>query len=448
MSTQENIILYVDDDSANRSLVRKVLSAEGFVVIEAEDGISGIDTAKRENPELILMDMNMPGLDGYEASTLIKALPEFKDVPIIALTANAMPGDKERSLIAGCDGYITKPFDLDTFSDEIHAYLRGKKEHVKKEEQENYYKEYSGKLVERLEKKVRELTETNTELEQRVNDQVNELQSANEQLLQSEKMASIGQLAAGVAHEINNPVGFVTSNITTLGQYLDDLIELLNAYAEAEKKITDNDVLNNIKSIKDRIDIGYLKKDIVELLAESTSGVQRVKKIVQDLKDFSRVDSTEWEWVDIHNGIESTLNIVNNEIKYQADVIKEYGPLPEIECVSSQLNQVFVNLLVNAAQAMEERGTITIKTGLEDNENIWISVSDTGSGIPEDVAKRIFEPFYTTKPLGKGTGLGLSISYGIITKHGGRFELDSKEGQGTTFKIILPIKQPVEESEK
>lgn len=447
MNTQNNKILYVDDEIANRKLVRKILAAEGYDVIEAEDGLSGVDKAKQEHPELILMDMNMPGIDGYEASTIIKALPDFKDVPIIALTANALPGDKERSLIAGCEGYITKPIDLDTFTDEIKKYLGGKKEHVKKEEQDGYYKEYSNKLVERLEEKVRELTNSNVDLEKRVEDKVNELHAANEQLLQSEKMASVGQLAAGVAHEINNPVGFVTSNISSLRQYIDDLLQLLDVYTSAESNINNEQTLEKITSIKKRIEIDYLKQDIVELLDESMSGVERVKKIVQDLKDFSRVDKTEWEWVDVHKGIESTLNIVNNEIKYNAEVVKEYGQLPEIECVSSQLNQVFVNLLVNASQAMKERGTITIRTGMEDDNNIWISITDTGSGIPDNVVKRIFEPFFTTKPVGKGTGLGLSISYGIITKHGGRFIVESKENEGTTFKIFLPVKQPEKNNE-
>jgi PAS domain S-box-containing protein len=268
----------------------------------------------------------------------------------------------------------------------------------------------------------------------------NKLKEAQNQLLQSEKMASIGQLAAGVAHEINNPVGYISSNIGSLKKYLDDLISLLDAYEQAEEGIVMDDMKEKILKLKSEIEMEYLKDDIKELIEESLEGVSRVKKIVQDLKDFSHVDEAEWQWSDLHKGLDSTLNIVNNEIKYKAEVVKEYGDIPEVECLVSQLNQVFMNLLVNAAHAIEERGKIFIKTEVRDG-GVAIEITDTGKGMPKEVQKRIFDPFYTTKPVGKGTGLGLSLSYGIMEKHHGFIIVESEEGKGTTFTMWLPISQ-------
>jgi len=183
-------------------------------------------------------------------------------------------------------------------------------------------------------------------------------------------------------------------------------------------------------------------------MSESREGISRVKKIVQNLKDFSHAGSDEvWEWVDLHHGLDSTLNIVWNEIKYKAEVNKEYGEIPEIECLSSQLNQVFMNLMINAAHAIEERGIITIRTGTQDNQ-VWVEVSDTGKGIALEHRSKIFDPFFTTKPVGKGTGLGLSVSYSIIQTHHGSINVESEVGNGTTFRITLPVKQPEPQPEK
>ncbi|HEC18517.1 MAG TPA: response regulator [Gammaproteobacteria bacterium] len=268
---------------------------------------------------------------------------------------------------------------------------------------------------------------------------IKRLQEAHEQLLQSEKMASLGQLAAGVAHEINNPVGFVNSNIGTLQKYVQQLLAVLEAYEQAES-LLDGPALQNIRSARQQADIDFLKEDVLALVQESHQGLTRVKQIVQDLKDFSHVDEGEWQQVDLHQGLDSTLNIVNNELKYKAEIVREYGELPFTECIGSQLNQVFMNLLVNAAHAMEERGVITLRTGTEDNW-VWVEISDTGKGIEPEHLKRIFDPFFTTKPVGSGTGLGLSLSYGIVEKHGGRIEVDSVLGQGTTFRVCLPVRQ-------
>jgi len=263
-----------------------------------------------------------------------------------------------------------------------------------------------------------------------------ELQDANRQLHdtraqleQADKMASIGQLAAGVAHEINNPIGFVYSNLGSLEQYLKEIFEVLDLYVRAE--------LPDAKQLEELV---FLKEDVPVLMKESRDGISRVKKIIQDLKEFSHVDtSDEWHWTDLHRGLDSTLGIVWNEIKYHAEVKKEYGDLPEVECLPSQLNQVFMNLLVNAAHAIETKGVITIRTGVRGDE-AFIQIADTGKGISPENLKRIFDPFFTTKPVGKGTGLGLSLSFGIMQKHHGRIEVQSEVGKGTAFTLWLPIK--------
>jgi len=270
------------------------------------------------------------------------------------------------------------------------------------------------------------------------------LQEAQSQLLQSEKLASIGQLAAGVAHEINNPIGYVHSNIGTLENYIRDLFTLIDGLDTASNALpAQSEQKQAVETLKKRLDLPYLREDIPQLMEESREGITRVRKIVQDLKDFSRLDSSpDWQYANLHQGLDSTLNIVHNEIKYRAEVVKEYAQLPDVECLPSQLNQVFMNLMVNAAHAIEgPRGTITLRTGVSASANeVWIEVADTGKGIPDDIRGRIFDPFFTTKPVGQGTGLGLSLAYGIIQKHHGRIEVESLVGKGTTFRITLPVK--------
>ncbi|GGC65096.1 ATP-binding protein [Undibacterium terreum] len=272
------------------------------------------------------------------------------------------------------------------------------------------------------------------------------LQEAHEQLLQSEKMASVGQLAAGIAHEINNPVGFVNSNMGSLQTYMQTLFQLLSQYDEVFKSASPPpEIVAKMESIKKKADIEFLKEDVEDLVRESMDGLKRVKDIVQSLKDFSHVGETDWQEADIHQGLDSTLNIVMNEIKYKANIVKNYGALPAVKCIISQLNQVFMNLLVNASHAIKTTGTIQISTGTNTDSNqrewVWIKIMDTGSGIPAENLHRIFEPFFTTKPIGSGTGLGLSLSYGIIKKHGGRIDVVSEVGRGSIFTIHLPVRQ-------
>ena len=268
------------------------------------------------------------------------------------------------------------------------------------------------------------------------------LSDTQQQLVQSEKMASIGQLAAGVAHEINNPIGYVNSNIRSLKSYIAQLLGVVDAYQAREVALPEPDRAA-LAAARKAADFDFLREDVTQLLAESEEGTERVRKIVQDLRDFSRTEATQdWQSVDLRRGLDSTLNIASNEIKYRAEVVRDYGEMPLVECLPSQLNQVFMNLFVNAAQAMPEghRGLITVRTGTEPTgEAVWIEVADNGSGMPADVMARIFDPFFTTKPVGKGTGLGLSLSYGIIQKHHGHIGVTSTPGAGTTFRIVLPV---------
>ncbi len=270
------------------------------------------------------------------------------------------------------------------------------------------------------------------------------LSEAQDKLVQSEKLASIGQLAAGVAHEINNPIGYIFSNFGTLERYLRDVFEMLNACDDAIGDLPPPRAAE-LRGLRERIELDFLKDDIPALMAESKEGISRVRKIVQDLKDFSRVDAhQEWSWAHLHQGIDSTLNIVNNEIKYKADVVKAYGELPDVYCLPSEINQVFMNLLVNAAHAITaERGVITIRSGADAAaRRVWVEVEDNGMGIARDNLSRIFDPFFTTKPVGKGTGLGLSLAYGIVRKHQGTLEVSSEVGQGSRFRVSLPIDGP------
>jgi len=287
-------------------------------------------------------------------------------------------------------------------------------------------------------------------LETSLKHRVNELVQANQrladmqlQLLQSEKMASIGQLASGVAHEINNPIGFVKSNLGSLAGYVDSLLVIVRAY-EQMKHLQGEAVDAALLAIEQRkkdIDYTYVVEDVRKLIEESVEGVQRVSQIVLDLKNFSRTGDAVAQPADLQAGIESTINVVWNQLKYKVNVVREYTPLPLVHCVASQINQVVMNLLTNAEQSIAERGTITVRTGLQDDK-VWFEVQDTGSGIAPDKLARIFEPFYTSKPVGQGTGLGLSISFGIVQRHGGSITVQSTPGVGSVFRVTLPMSAP------
>ncbi len=413
-------ILIVDDDEVDRMAVRRALksAASDAVVEEVASAGAALEALSNSEFDCALFDYMLPDGDGL--SLMCSCRESGISTPVVMLT-----GQRDERLIvellrAGASDYLSKTeLNSETLGHAVHTAIRL---HRAEQQQRRAHS--------KLETALREL------------------QTSHEQLLQSEKLASIGQLAAGVAHEINNPVGYVYSNLGTLQKYIDSLFQMLEGYEQLESLVSpDNDVAQSLQKLKQELDVAYIKEDVRDLVSESREGIARVKGIVQDLKDFSHVDEAEWQWADLHRGLNSTLNIVNNEIKYKAEVVREYGELPVVECLASQLNQVFMNLLVNAAHAIEDRGVITIKTG-QSNNRVWIAISDSGTGIEPAHLKKIFDPFFTTKGVGTGTGLGLSLSYGIIQKHGGSIEVQSEVGKGTIFTIYLPVQQPEAKVEK
>lgn len=285
-------------------------------------------------------------------------------------------------------------------------------------------------------------------LERKIDLHTSELREQQQLLVHSEKMASIGQLAAGVAHEINNPCGFVMGNLEVLADYKNNIQTLLLHYTELESYLKSDSFSNNIEikkhlkklnEIKQEMDIEYIMEDIGSLINDSLQGTERIRKIVQDLKIFSRVDSDEIKNIDINEDIiELALRLVSNELKYKCTIKKFLSPMPEYACNAGELSQVIMNLLINASDAIEENGTITISS-CHDESSIRIQVADTGSGIKPEHINSLFDPFFTTKEVGKGTGLGLSISHGIIEKHGGTILASSVLGVGSTFAVTLPL---------
>lgn len=262
---------------------------------------------------------------------------------------------------------------------------------------------------------------------------VAQIEHGHATLIHSEKLAIIGKMAAGVAHEINNPIGYVFSNLRTLARYVDDLLKIIDAV----------DVLQDIEDIrrlKRTLDYAYMRDDIEALIAESGEGIDRVKSIISALQDFYHIDEEAFSQIDLHRCLDTTINVAANETRYKAEIVKEYSALPAIECNASQINQVVLNLLVNAGQAISNEGTITVRTGME-GEDVWFEVEDTGAGIEPENIEKLFEPFFTTKGVGQGTGLGLALSYSIIQKHHGRMQVFSEPGQGTRFRVWLPISQ-------
>lgn len=290
----------------------------------------------------------------------------------------------------------------------------------------------------------------NASLQQDQKRQIEKLESMNKamqnvelQLIQSEKLASIGQLAAGVAHEINNPLAYINANLNSLKRYTDYLFRYVEGIDSLREMLEgDPEIQQRLAALGQPLDLPFLKQDLVEIIDESRDGMRRVKQIVQELKTFSRMDDANAMEVDIHESLTGALKMVRHELKHRADIVEEYGELPLVECVPAQLGQVFLNLLVNAAQAIRYWGTITVRTGTEGDDWVWVSVSDTGTGISEEDLKHIFEAFYTTKPVGQGTGLGLAVSYNIVEQHGGRIEVQSEIDVGTTFTVHLPVSTP------
>jgi len=413
-------LLYVEDEEFTRKMFATFLQRLVGVLIVAKNGAEGVAAYREFTPDIVMTDINMPIMDGLTMVREIRTIDTGAQVPILFLTAHEEVSFLKSSITLGTTEYLVKPVN-------------------------------TGKLVEALrmcarqlhdEKMLREDKEQmvtfNEQLEKRVAEEVGKNREKDTMLLQQDKLASIGQLAAGVAHEINNPVGFIMSNLGTLKKYvenLDQYTSLLQGLVSTEGTFEAQHVVNEMSQ---KLNIEHIREDIENLIAESLEGTERIKQIVLDLKDFVRADEDRLKETDLNQCVRSTANIVRSEIKYVADLSLHLNRIPMIICNSQQINQVIANLLVNAAHAITGNGSITVTT-LDENDRVTLSVTDTGCGIPPEIIDRIFDPFFTTKEVGHGTGLGLNISSTIVKKHGGTIRVESEIGTGTTFTVTLPV---------
>ncbi|MDJ0797403.1 MAG: response regulator [Calothrix sp. MO_167.B12] len=424
-------IFIIDDSYYNLDFLSIILTEFGYNVIAEIDSEAAFNKIKLLQPDLIILDIIMPKLDGFELCRILNSEPNTKDIPIIFMTAISDIDQKVKGLNLGAVDYITKPFQKEEILARIQVHLRIRQLNLELEKQKQ-------QLEHRVEARTAQLSHT-----------LENLKQTQLQLVQSEKISLLGQLVAGVAHEVNNPIGFIATNLYHAKNYVDDLVNLVHLYQQQFPE-HDEVIDNQIESM----DLEHVLKDLPKLIDSMKLGTDSVRGIMQSLRTFSRRDGDTKKAVDIHEGLETTLMILQHRFKPQPhrpaiQVMKKYGKLPLIECYSGQLNQVFMNLLANAIDALEDslmgrdkeakNLQIHICTSLE-QERIIIQIADNGMGIPESKQKEIFKPFFTTKPEGKGTGLGLSICQQIITEqHGGSLECVSSPGEGTEFLIRIPL---------
>lgn len=405
-------ILIVDDERTVRSIFSACLSAR-YNCQQAESTQEALSYLSKTDFALVIADVIMPGLSGIEL--LRKIIENYPYTAVIMASGIDRPQRALDAVRLGAFDYLIKPCDLAVLELTVERAL---------ERRSLMLNTRQYKLD--LEARNSELVRGKAELER--------LQA---QIIHSEKMASLGQLAAGIAHELNNPVGFIYGNMDILNQSIGDLTELLNYYDKAE--LTEI-AASGAARIKERIDYAATLEDLSLIIADCRDGAQRIRDIVQNLRTFSRLDEAEFKKSDVHEGINSTIRLLSRY--YSSDnitLIRDYGELPPVDAFSGQLNQVWMNLLVNAAQAVASDGGEVFITTRVVEESAVISIKDTGCGIPPEHLNRIFDPFYTTKAVGEGTGLGLSISFGIVERHGGTIKVESRLGEGTTFTITLPI---------
>ncbi len=414
-------ILIVDDTPDNLRFLSSLLLDEGYNVRKATNGQMALTAVKTVPPDLILLDVNMPKMSGYEVCELLKKDSQTSSVPVIFLSALDDVMDKVKAFKVGGVDYITKPFKIEEVLARIQNQL----------------------TIKNLQNA---LQAQNDQLQQALN----ELKKAQAQLVQKEKMLGLGQLAAGMAHEINNSIGFVSSNLEPASEYIQDLLNLINLYQQEYP----NPSIPIQEAIQE-IDLDFLSLDIKKIMGSMQTGAERISTMILALRIFSRLNESDIKAVDIHEGLDSTLLLLQHRLRKERKcpeikVIKQYGNLPLVTCYASQLNQVFFNLLNNAIDAIEsglEKGitelsspTIWIKTELTGYKTVSIQIKDNGIGIDEKVRSRLFNPFFTTKPVGQGSGLGLVTSYEIVVeKHKGELRCNSSPGQGAEFTMEIPV---------
>ncbi len=430
-------ILVVDDSPTNLEILHDVLGSAGYEVLVEMDGASGIEQVESNPPDLILLDVMMPKIDGFETCRRLQANPSTKHIPIIFITALTDSEEKVKGLTLGAVDYITKPFEQQEVLARISLHLKLRKLNIELDKQKQ-------ELEIRVKERTSELSQT-----------LDELKQTQLQLVQTEKISSLGQLVAGVAHEVNNPIGFISTNLYYANQYIEDLLILVRLF---QKNCSNPG--SEVEEQIEAMDLRHIDKDLPKLMSSMKLGTDTIKGIMQSLRNFSRSDGENKKLVDIHEGIEATLMILQHRLKAYPkrpaiQVVKDYSILPQIKCYPGQLNQVFMNLLANAIDVLEEsmiedqdlnrkectfiNPKIRIATTI-DKYQVIVKIADNGKGMSESVRNEIFQPFFTTKPEGKGTGLGLSISYQIITEnHGGNLRCISSPGKGTEFLIQIPF---------
>jgi signal transduction histidine kinase len=395
-------ILIADDDPVSRRLLQNYLQKWGYEVSAAQDGAEAWRLFEGGFFPMVITDWMMPELDGPGLIRRIRLSQRVGYVYAILLTAKSQKEDLVEGMEAGADDFLTKPFDRD----ELRVRLR------------------AGERIIRLEHHLRETQAT---------------------LVQTEQLASLGRLAAGVAHEINNPMAYVINNIAVLRRDVQTILSLLDKYREGRAVLSqaEPERAAELARLEQELDLVYLRENLGRMFDSTAEGLRRIRSIVQNLRDFARLDEAESKEVDLNAALESTLAILGHELNQKALRVKTgLGELRPILCNPGKLNQVFFNILLNAIQASEREGLIEVRTGSDRENTVVVEIQDQGGGIGPEHLPHIFEPFFTTKPVGGGTGLGLSVSYGIVRDHGGSLEVESTAGQGSLFRIRLPVQPP------
>ena len=435
----KDIVLIVDDNPTNLGVLSDVLDRAGWSVSAVKSGVKALERIQFIRPDLILLDVMMPEMDGFETCQRLKAMPDMQHIPIIFMTALSDVSDKVKGFELGAVDYITKPFQ------QAEVIARAQT-HLKLYRLQQEVQQYNADLEAQVQHRTQELETV-----------IETLKSTQLQLVQTEKMSSLGQLVAGIAHEINNPVNFIHGNLAHAESYMQQMLEAIAIYRPLAHDIAAKVGVNDALMAIDEDELDFTQEDFPKLLQSMRTGTTRIRDIVSGLRTFSRIDESPCKEIDLHESIDSTLIILRSRLKSkgeypEVEVVRNYGDLAPIECYSGELNQVFMNIFGNAIDAIQERyhtqlvgaiqpsvGRIEITTQLGEAQTVRITVTDNGIGMSDATRNKIFEPFFTTKNVGKGTGLGLALAYAIVTeKHQGELICTSEVGQGTRFEICLP----------